>query len=79
MPFTVTLANDDTVRHNFAVFVRNPELDPTARRLGGATSALDFVPPGGAHTFDVSGLAPGTYFFHCDIHPFMNGTFLVTG
>ena len=78
-PFTVALTNDDTTPHNFAIFVRNPVLDPTTTRLGGATSSSEVVEPGTTATYNISGLPPGAYFFHCDIHPFMNGTFVVTG
>jgi plastocyanin len=25
-------------------------------------------------TYDIPALKPGTYYFHCDVHPTMNGT-----
>ena len=28
-------------------------------------------------TYDIPALMPGTYYFHCDVHPTMNGTVTV--
>lgn len=35
--------------------------------------------PGQSYTLDTSHLAPGTYTFHCDFHPWMLGTLHVNG
>ena len=31
------------------------------------------IPPGGNFTFTFSNLAPGTYYYQCNVHPFMTG------
>src|SRR6266545_697710 len=76
-PFAVTLDNKDTITHNFAIYTQNPLTDPAAKFLGGATPT-QLVAPGQSATYDVKGLAKGTYFFRCDVHPTqMTGSFQV--
>lgn len=77
--FTVTFTNDDTgVPHNFAIYTADPLKDSAAKLLGGATSATQTVVGPGSTSYKVGGLAPGTYFFRCDVHPTtMTGTFTV--
>jgi plastocyanin len=68
--FTVTLVNNDTAPHNWSLFTEE----------GGDTIVTgDTAEPGATVTIDVSGLDAGTYYFHCDIHPEMNGTVEVSG
>ncbi|HYU93361.1 MAG TPA: cupredoxin domain-containing protein [Actinomycetota bacterium] len=76
-PFAVTFDNKDTITHNFAIYTQNPLTDPAAKFLGGA-SPTQLVAPGQSATYDVKGLAKGTYFFRCDVHPTqMMGSFQV--
>jgi plastocyanin len=73
----VTFDNKDTITHNFAIYTQNPLTNPAAKLLGGATPT-ELVAPGQSATYDVSGLAKGTYFFRCDVHPTqMTGAFQV--
>jgi plastocyanin len=67
-PFTVDLDNKDSAPHNFAIYTDSS-----------ASNSL-FVSPtitALAKSFSVKPLQPGTYYFQCDIHPSMNGTFVV--
>jgi len=76
-PFAVTFDNKDTITHNFAIYTQNPLTEPAAKFLGGATPT-QLVAPGQSATYDVKGLAKGTYFFRCDVHPTqMTGSFQV--
>lgn len=76
-PFAVTFDNKDTITHNFAIYTQNPLTDPAAKFLGGATPT-QLVAPGQSATYDVKGVAKGTYFFRCDVHPTqMTGSFQV--
>jgi hypothetical protein len=74
-PFTIDFDNRDSgVPHNIHIFSTNPATDPQARSL--------FVGPlvtgPKTQTYRVPTLAPGTYYFHCDIHPMqMQGTLIV--
>ena len=36
------------------------------------------VGPGSVIELEVPALQPGSYYFQCDIHPFMNGTLTAT-
>jgi plastocyanin len=73
--FSLVLDNQDAgIPHNVAIF----EDSSLSSRLGGATDAGDFITGPDQTTYEVSALAPGTYYFHCDLHPpQMNGTFVV--
>jgi plastocyanin len=65
--FTVTVHNDvlgvgiGSPNHNFAVFT-----DSLATE---SVFTGDLVYSGQSKTYDVPKLSPGTYLFHCDIHP----------
>lgn len=67
---TLTLDNrDDNIPHNVAIFRDTAMSD---RLYTGETfvgeKKMDYkIPP----------LQPGTYHFHCDVHPNMEGTFIV--
>jgi plastocyanin len=65
-PVKVELRNKDSRAHTFAIYRGDTEV------YNGAT-----VQPGEDHTFKIPALGSGTYEFQCDIHPEMNGTFVV--
>jgi hypothetical protein len=69
--FTITFANQEAgVLHNVAIYTNSS-----------ASTALfrgEFVQGPKTVVYRVSALAPGTYFFRCDVHPTkMTGTFVV--
>jgi plastocyanin len=68
----VDFSNEDTQPHNVAVFNGSSATAP-------ALFHGDIVPPGGRVTFTFDAPPPGTYFFHCDVHPQMTGTLTVSG
>jgi plastocyanin len=71
-PSTLEFDNKDAgIPHNVAIY----EDDTLAKNL------FTFEPfPGPAQrSFDVPGLPQGQYYFHCDVHPNMNGTVVVSG
>ena len=69
---TVNFDNqDDGVPHNFAVYdssLRSEQIFVGDIITGPATTTYTFTAPE----------EPGTYYFQCDVHPFMNGDFIVT-
>jgi plastocyanin len=75
--FSVTFKNEDTgVQHTWALFKDSSATD----RLGGAPNAAAFITGPAQTTYQLTPLPPGTYFFHCDVHPtVMTGTFVVGG
>jgi len=71
-PITITLVNNDTQMHNISFYTDDsasellvPEAEGEIIRQG-ETTTLTFTPP-----------SPGTYYFHCDLHPQMSGDFVV--
>ena len=66
-PFTITFDNEDSVPHNVAIFEGS---DATGKNV--FRGKIDAGPK--TLTYDVSALPAGTYYFHCDVHPTMNGT-----
>jgi plastocyanin len=67
--FTITLDNKDTTEHNVAIYTdssANQNLFRGELITGPKTT-----------TYHVQGLDAGMYFFRCDVHPSMNGTFVV--
>jgi plastocyanin len=71
-PSTLTLENRDPFAHDLSIY-----MDETAS----GTPLFTFEPFAGpaTKTFDVPAIAEGEYYFHCDIHPTMNGTVVVGG
>ncbi len=70
MPISVTFDNQDAgVPHNVSIYS-----DATA------TNPLfvgDLITGPAITTYAIDGLPAGTYFFRCDVHPGMNGSFVV--
>ena len=68
--FTVEFSNlDRGIPHNLAIYE-----DQTARK---AFFKGELIDGPGKGTYSVQGLQAGTFFFRCDPHPEMNGTFIV--
>jgi plastocyanin len=69
--YTLTFDNKDAgIQHNIAIFPSETELtNPLFRGdlITGPDTAEYKIPP----------LDPGTYYFHCDVHPQMNGQVIV--
>jgi plastocyanin len=66
---SMTMTNKDPVPHNFSVYVTEDaeqSIFVGERTLAG-TITYEFGAP----------VDPGTYYFQCDIHPVMNGDFVV--
>jgi plastocyanin len=69
-PFTITYENKDDVAHNIAVLESHTATDVLFR--------LDIFRGPKTETLRVAALKPGTYAFHCEVHPAqMSGTFIV--
>ena len=67
---SVTLDNQDSLPHNFAIY-KSEKDGPTK------TNPLftgDEVAAGSSTVYDIDLPPPGDYYFQCDIHPNMNGT-----
>jgi plastocyanin len=75
-PTTIMFINKDSSQHNLAIYedakvgVLMPAGDDYPALFRGDPVAKQAV-------YDIPPLASGTYYFRCDIHPLMNGTFLV--
>jgi len=67
----VALENEDTQAHNIAVFTSEEDLATPLFRG-------DLVQPADSIVYEVPELALGTFYFHCDVHPNMNGDVEVT-
>ena len=63
--FELVLHNDDGVQHNVSIYA---DAGHANRVFGGE------IANSGTHVYHVQALAPGTYYFQCDIHPSMQGT-----
>ena len=70
-PVTLTLDNQDPgVPHNVAIYPSSTDLMTPLFR-GDLDTGVATI------TYDIPALMPGTYYFHCDVHPTMNGTVTV--
>jgi LPXTG-motif cell wall-anchored protein len=68
--FTIQFDNKDSDRHNVAIL---PSHTATTTLFEG-----DIVQGPKSLTYNVPALKPGTYHFHCEVHPnLMNGAFIV--
>ena len=69
-PTTITFTNNDAgTQHDIAIF----QDDSLAKVLFQG----DLVTGVATVKYDVPGLPAGTYYFHCDVHPTMNGSVVV--
>ena len=69
-PFTITMDNQENgVPHNVAIY-QSPSRSKALFR-GRTVVGVATV------TYRVAALPPGTYYFQCDVHPQMNGAFVV--
>jgi plastocyanin len=66
----VTFTNNDSVPHNFSVYTEEG---------GEAIATGDVINEGQTDEVELGALEPGTYYFVCDVHPEMNGSFVVEG
>ena len=66
----IDFTNADTQPHNFAIYPSEDALDDPLFK--GA-----IVPGGGKAEYEVEAIAPGEYYFHCDVHPTMSGRVVV--
>jgi mono/diheme cytochrome c family protein/plastocyanin len=72
VPLTLTVQNNDSgIAHNIVIFGGEDETAPrlaeTPIEPGVVTQTLNFGP-----------LDPGSYYYHCDVHPQMSGTLTAT-
>jgi plastocyanin len=59
---SIDFSNQDTQPHNIAIF-------PSAKQLTTPLFRGTIVQPGQKATYDVGNVKPGSYYFHCDVHP----------
>jgi plastocyanin len=65
--FELVLHNEDGIQHNVSIY---SDEGHSNKVFGG-----EIANPG-THVYHVQALAPGTYYFQCDIHPTMKGTLI---
>jgi YVTN family beta-propeller protein len=70
-PATITVKPGEAI-----TFTNNDPIAHTSTGAGGAWDSGD-IAPGGSFTLTLQ--QPGTYAYHCDIHPFMQATVVVQG
>src|SRR5947207_2827414 len=69
-PFTITFDNQDHDRHNVVIL---PTYNSSETFFRG-----EIIEGPATVTYSVQALKPGTFRFHCEVHPnVMNGTFIV--
>ena len=73
--FTIAFTNSDPgTMHDMHIYTADPLSDPSA----GSLFMGQLVTGPATVTYQVNALPPGTYFFHCDVHPTrMFGAFVV--
>jgi plastocyanin len=72
-PVKIEFSNGGGLPHNVAIITGTPAA-PEKTHLGlPAAKTID----GGSTTYDVPALPAGQYTFYCQVHPIMNGTYLV--
>ncbi len=60
------------------VWTNSTDVPHTVTSDTGSTLASSMISPSGG-TFSFTFTKPGTYTYHCTIHPYMKGTIVVTG
>jgi plastocyanin len=69
---TITFENQDAgTQHNIAIF--------TDDTLSTVVFRGELVTGPNTVQYTIPALDPGTYYFHCDVHPTMNGSVVVKG
>lgn len=63
--------NPDSQPHNIAIY-------PTEASLNDPLFKGEIIQAGQSITYEVPAIRPGEYYFHCDVHPTMNGTAVVS-
>lgn len=72
--FQLAFVNQDSgTPHNVEIYTDSS----ATTRLGGATGPTDTIIGPSQTTYKVDPLPAGVYYFKCDVHPTMNGTFVV--
>lgn len=71
-PSKLTVDNEDPFAHNLSIY-----RDESAS--GDPLFTFEPFPGPETQTFDVDPIPAGDYYFHCDLHPTMNGTVVVEG
>lgn len=69
-PFTIVFTNNEAAPHNVALYVSEG---------GESIVASEPIGDGETQELEVEGLAAGTYYFRCDVHPEMEGSIVVEG
>ena len=65
-PIELDFANQDPgIQHNVAIFTEDPADNPDAEELFSGELVTGAIET----TYDVPPLTPGTFFFHCAVHP----------
>lgn len=67
-PFTIEFSSQDAAPHNVAIYTDESRSDPLF--VGDRVDGPEDV------TYQVPAIPAGTYYFVCDFHLFMNGTFI---
>jgi plastocyanin len=67
----IAFKNEDTQPHNIAIF-------RTKTALNAPLFKGDIVEAGKSIVYEIEDLSAGAYYFHCDVHPTMNGNVVVT-
>lgn len=67
--FELVLFNQDSTSHNLSIY---SDAGHNQRVFGGALAG------NGTKVYHVQALAPGTYYFECDVHPDMKGTLVAS-
>jgi plastocyanin len=72
-PTSLTFDNEDAgVQHNIAIYPSESDITADSALFQG-----ELVTGPETATYDIPALDAGTYYFHCDVHPTMNGDVVV--